>query len=317
MIRVLIIGMGNIGKRHLQGLSNLQKEFEVCYYDKMKVTKDSVLKFCLENKIIIKNLNVLNTYKETLNWITDQTIIIVATTANGRHKLLKDIVLKVPKAILVEKPVCQTLKEYESIMDLSKSYSVPIYINFIAHLQDFYIQIRNELKDVKQFVFYSNMPMWGIACVGIHHFELLTWLLNFKKYQIVNTSESVKIYEQKRTGFYDVFGSVILRDANNNLCVINNSDFDSIASIQIITEEKIFTIYEQQKILTIINKRSPGKIDIKHLEYKYVSQYTHNIIESILSAKKSILPDIDEGFLSHKILFDYLKLNQLKKLNIT
>jgi predicted dehydrogenase len=320
MLRILIVGTGNLGKRHLQALSYLKNDFEVFCYDAFEEARNSVAPFCVENKITIDNLIVLDTLDAALDIITVNTVVIVVTTAKGRAGLLKDLFLKFPKAIISEKPICQTLEEYEELMALSHTYKVPVYVNFIAHMQSFYQEIKSEVKGLSNFVFYSNMPKWGIACVGIHHFELLTWMFDVSRFSIVNNGDYIQVYDQKRKGFQDMAGAVILRTDNNNLCVINNSEFEGLATIQINTEQKCWTIYELQKVMTVVDKELPGKVDVRVLDYKYVSQYTHLLVTSIMNNKMisdAILPDLKGSYLAHKMLFDALKARGAGNINIT
>lgn len=320
MQRILILGTGNLGKRHLQALSNLSLPFEVFCYDAIEGARNSVIDFCTENKIVINNLTILDTYNNALDVIDKESIVIVVTTARGRGKLLEEVILKTPKAIIAEKPVCQTHDEFIRVKELSELHKVPVYVNYIAHMQPFYHKIQEEIQASEGYVFYSNMPQWGIGCVGIHHFELLTWLFGVTEYTITNKKDYSSVYEQKRKGFQDIAGTVVLRVNNNNLCVINNTEFDSIASIQIITEKKIYTIYEQQKVMTIIDKSLSGKVEVVQLKYTHVSQYTHLLIEAISNGEmegNKVLPNIQASYLSHKMLFDYLELMHAKEINIT
>ena len=58
--------------------------------------------------------------------------------------------------------------------------------------------------------------------------------------------------------------------------------------------------------------------ELKEINFVYVSQYINTVIESIISSNSSImLPDIEEGFIAHKILFEYMKRNNVENLNIT
>lgn len=97
-------------------------------------------------------------------------------------------------------------------------------------MQPFYQEIYKAVCGAKEFTFYGNLPKWGIACVGIHQFELLTWLFNMKHYKII-ASNLKSIYEQKRKGFYDITGSIVLLTDTGNICVVNDNEEESFASI--------------------------------------------------------------------------------------
>jgi hypothetical protein len=124
------------------------------------------------------------------------------------------------------------------------------------------------------------------------------------------------IYEQKRKGFYDMAGSVVLLTDTGNICVVNNSEEESFASTQIITKEKAFNVYEEQGKMVVVDKNDGLKV--KNIEYVHVSQYTNKVIEDILSpSTQKLLPNIEQGYLAHKMLFEYMELQGVKDLNVT
>ena len=315
MIDIVIFGMGNIGKRHLQALANLNMESAIYCYDKNNAALGNVAAFIKNNNLEYKNLKVTKKLSEIINTINQKSIIIIATTANDRKEIFDIILNKKPYAIIAEKPLCQNLEDYTYVLDLSREKEIDIYVNFIAHMQPFYHEIRKNVKNTKEFTFYTNLPKWGISTVGIHQFELLTWLFDIKEYKIQSTHLK-SIYEQKRKGFYDMAGHIQLMTPEGNICVINNTCNDSFASIQIITNNYLYNVFEQENKMVYIDRKNG--FHIENLKYKFVSQYTHKLIQNILNEKESkLLPDVKESFIAHKILFDYMKLVKTADLNIT
>lgn len=315
MKKIIIIGLGNLGKRHLQSVSMFNSECDIFCFDKDKYMLDSVPVFCKENSIQIKNIQLIHEISKIEALIDSMTIVIIATTANKREYLLSKVISKKPLAIIAEKPLTQSLNSYRDIAELSAKYNTPVYINYIAHMQPVYQRIYNELKNTNEFVIYTNLPKWGIACVGIHRFELFTWLFNVKKCKIV--SSSVKsVYEQKRKGFYDIAGNVIVQTDDGNICVVNNTENPGLASIQIITQDKIYNIFEEQEKIVTVDKNSG--VQIEDIKPVFVSNYTHKIVEDIFENKyTNLIPDINEGYLSHMILFDYIRIHHLEDVNFT
>lgn len=119
--------MGNIGKRHLQSISNLSLDFEVFCYDKVKNAVDSVPDFC-KNSLEIPNIQYLYDIRSIEQKIDEETIVIIATTAEGRKEILEVAINKQPLTIISEKPLTQNITDYENIIKLSSQKGVPIYI---------------------------------------------------------------------------------------------------------------------------------------------------------------------------------------------
>ncbi len=311
--KIAIIGLGNIGRRHLQAVSRLANLDRILGCDVNQSSLDNTITFCRENNLPDIELDLTTNLEKVLKALTKETIVIVATTAFRRGEILKKILYCRPRAILVEKPLCQGIKEYQEVMRLSQKNRVPVYVNFSRHMYVFYqeiYQLVHKLQKKSFNAFFSG----GIACNGIHLLELATWLLGSKTYKIVYSRKD-EIYETKRKGFYDFSGELILKFDDGNLCFLKASKEKCPFSIGILCPEKEFKIFEDSKKIIHLNGSSEIKMD--DIDIPYVSQLTDKVIDRLVNRKIPELPDIRQSFMAHKILFDYMKLHKLENLNIT
>ncbi|KAF0135228.1 MAG: hypothetical protein FD145_54 [Candidatus Saganbacteria bacterium] len=311
---IILIGTGNIGKRHLQAISNLSSVDRITCYDTAEDALASVPEFCKSNNLNINNLVFSSDYGVLLQSISDNTVVIIATTAKGRGKLLEDVIRKAPLAIIAEKPLCQTLEEYEAIMKLSKTWNVPVYINFARHMFSFYRDIHTTMKDAQHKSLNAVFPD-GMGCIGIHMFELMTWLLSPKTYKIIHSSVE-GVFKTKRKGYSDIYGSLVILLDDTHLCSFTTSNKEKVFSIEISSGRKEYKIYEASQKMIISDILN--NVNIHEVEILYVSQMTDKIVSDILEKRKTNkLPDVFQSYLAHKILFDYMALNRKEKTNIT
>jgi predicted dehydrogenase len=316
MNKVIVIGTGNIGKRHIQALYKSQLDFKILAHDIFKDSLQSVNQFCISNGLDLEKISLIEDFDSLLAHIDSSTIVIIATTATGRKAILESVIEYKPAAIIAEKPVVQTDADYLYIQSIAARNNVPIYVNFIAHAQHFYREIYENVKNSKSYTFYSNMPNWGMSTVGIHQFELFFWLFGIKEYDVA-FSEVSSVYEQKRKGFYDLAGTLGLSDKKGNIGVFRNQEADSFASIQIISEDYLYTVHEQQN--TLITIGPDKKVIVSPLNVRFVSMYMQEIIDAIFNKEfdRVYLPDIEQSYLAHKVLFDYISSHASAELNIT
>lgn len=315
MNKIILVGTGNIGKRHLQAIIGSNQVSKIYCYDLYEDALDSVPEFCQSNKIPQEIICIEKSFENLLLEIDDYSIVIVATTARGRMEILNPIIKCKPKAIVVEKPVVQYKYQYKDLEELAAQYSVNIYVNFIAHAQKFYNQIYNELEGTTELSFYTSMPKWGLSTVGIHQIELFLWLSRSRTCEMSYSTSSL-VYEQKRKGFEDIAGTILLNNQKGHLAVIRSLMSDiSPSSIQICSDKKIYTIYESLNRLVVADK--DGGVDIQDLNVKFVSQYMNEIVDAIFTDRDVCLPTIENSRLSHDLLFDFLKIHKLEGINIT
>ena len=305
--------MGNIGRRHLQAVSRLRCFEKILCCDINQNALDGAVAFCRKNTLPLAQLELTKDLNSVLKGITRETIVIVATTALGRNKLLTKILKRKPYAILAEKPLCQNKREYQEVMRLSKANRVPIYVNFSRHMYDFYQDIYKVLQKTKEkslTAFFSG----GIACNGIHLLELATWLLRAKTYRIVS-SKKAKVYETKRKGFHDFSGEMAVKFDGGNGCFLKAAHKQRPFSIEISSPGHEFKIYETDQKMVHVN--GTGKAATDNIRVPFVSQLTDKAINRLINRKIPDLPDIHQSFLAHQILFDYMKRHKLKHINIT
>lgn len=311
--KIAIVGIGNIGKRHLQAVSRLPGLGCVTCFDLNRETLDGVRPFCTENQLNFNELAVTGDYRRLLDSLDAGTIVIVAATAQGRQPLLDDILGRRPLAVIAEKPLCQNRREYENILAAAEKNGVPLYVNLNRHLFSFYRQIKEELKGKKVIGFSAAFPD-GMACIGIHMLELATWLTGASEYRLLQAGLDKK-YETKRKGFYDFTGRMSLLLDGEITAVLEALEHDGLFAIRLATADREYTIYEfAKKVIVADNGNQIRTIDI---EVPYISQTTGQAVKDIVAGSGPQLPTAREAFLAHQMLYDYLSATGLEGVNIT
>ncbi len=312
-INIVIIGLGNIGKRHLQAVSRLSYCSEILGYVLNLEDKKVIAEFCQKNNISTENLRLVTNFDDTLKAITERTIVIVSTTAKGRVKIIEQVLKHRPLAIIAEKPLCQNPSEYEHLINLVKEYNIPIYGNFPKHMYPVYQKINHLLK-AGSITSFNAITWGGMACAGIHALELMTWLLAVKDYKILK-AVCHKEFASKRDGFMDFAADLVLEVNGGIVCSLSASEDKKLEIYDIASEEKKYSVCESSgKILEVNNN---AEFLVSDLEILHVSQITDQIVDDIVKGGKVRLPDVYESYTAHKILFECMKLCNLERLNIT
>lgn len=316
MTRIVLFGTGNLGKRYIQAISVINN-INLHLFDKSEVALKSVESFLETTDTKLENYTLESNFDSTISRINKETIVIISTTLDDRLILLQKVINKTPKAIICEKPVCQNQDDFIQVLELLKDKSIKTFVNFTLRMQPFYQKIKNEIGTPDNGVFFTNLPKTGLACVGIHQIDLFFWLFNLTNCQLANTSFA-NTYEQKRLGYFDVIGSIEL-SKNGFKGFINNSESENLRTAQIIVNETSYTIFEDQRIMTKVNVKDKNKIHTEVIEYSFVSKYMTDIIQNIISQnyKSILLPGIENSYLQHKVLFDYIEKHSISDLNFT
>ena len=240
----LIIGIGNIGLRHIQGLAKVEKS-NFYLYDKDRTYID---KFKNEFDIIEKSNTIF--FLKSLKNISIRkkiNLIIISTTTNGRVSILKKIREEFPKTkIVIEKPICQSMYELSQIIKINSN----IFVNHPFRYVPWFKKIQNEFNkiyDGNKFEMCVNAPNLGIACNASHYIDLFNFFTKKNPTKVVSRKMIWK--KSKRNGFFDVDGIVQIEFGKDHRVIINS----------------ITKLNEKRKII-ITGKTSNGKFKINLLK---------------------------------------------------
>jgi hypothetical protein len=293
-MKILLVGVGNLGQRYLEGLDKLKKK-KVFFYDKNKrLLKDVQKLYQLKNKdFFVKNELKVSSVKSF-------DLCILATTASSRHNLVNEILKNYKiKFWILEKLVSNNINNFEKIYKKLKNKRA--YVN----LPRPYSKIHSYLKNKR----FSNIKIvtsggkWNIASNCIHHMHLLEWLTNEKIERI--TIDKKKFYKSKRTNFIDFYGTLTAYTGSGSKIILRNNISNKKFNIKINHLNDNWLINEHYGFL-----KKNSKFIIKK-EFNYQSQITPLIVKSISNSCK--LPSLNKIYdLHNMILKEFRKINLYK-----
>lgn len=306
--------MGNIGRRHLQSVCGLDLRESIVGFDTDGAVLSAVPGFCEENGLDARGLTLVDNEEKMLSSITAGSVVIVATTARNRVDLLGKVLSASPRAVIVEKPLCQSMGEYEKIIALQDGCPTDVYVNFQKRTYPLYRELRERL-DARGTAFFHSLAPGGIACGGIHILDLMVWLLDVADYEIVHAACS-RTFESKRRGFFDLAGEIVFVTDGGVLCSLRAVAGNGLITNHLSSEKEEFLINETAG--TLLVSRFPDFQEVRNVHIPHVSEITGKIVRAIIDGEEEVgLPDVHQAFLAHRILFDYLARTGNEGLNIT
>ena len=291
--KIVLVGCGNIGFRYYQSLSKLNLNIELSIFDKQKKRYNNF--FNKKNgKLRIIKIDKLDNIKKKID------LLIIATTSNVRVKILNKILkLANLKKVILEKTLCQTIRELNTLKRLNAEYNLDSWVSSPKSTWRDYLLLKKKINYKKDKPFYVNITgsNWGFASNTIHHLHLIDFL--FKKPKIISTflSKSNNWFESKRNSFFDTHGVYKIKYTNNSLVTLK--DFDNTKS----RNWKMIINYNNQKIMvnefknTIFTKNKKKLFNSENLSENY-----KNVLKEILLKGKTKLPSLDNSINKHYFL---------------
>ena len=297
-MKFLIIGIGNIGLRHVQALSNLsENNLEFYLFDKNISNEERFNR--PKRNIIFKKIKSLNELT-SINF----ELTIISTTTTDRVKILSNINKSInSKYIIIEKPISQSVYE---LKDLRKLKSDKIFVNFPRRYCDWHKKIKEKLnKDYisKNFRIEVSGGEIGLACNACHFVDLINFITNKLPYKVI-IDKLGNWHKSKRDGFFEVEGSLKI-DFEDNITLIIRSlnkkknleiNFYDSRNNQILSIDYVngFAKFSDGKI---IEGRIKFQSESTHLFFNLIKKNDKNLCK--LDKAITLYEPLIDGFIKH------------------
>lgn len=173
--RVLIIGCGQLGSRHLQAVASLPVVSEIEVVD----PRPEALEI---GRRLLEEIPQRQ-FPVTFRWISSVEegtpgghLCIVATQAEGRFQLLQQAAeLLGYRSFLLEKIVTQSTREYEECLQLVRRNRLQAWVNCKTRAYPVHKWIKKRLNPEEPILFNAMGGNHGLANNGIHEADLFTF----------------------------------------------------------------------------------------------------------------------------------------------
>ena len=292
--KILIVGIGSIGYRHLESFINHKIKYDITIVDKSKTS--------LKLSRIKWDRDTMNMSNHKVHWQNNIKfkkkifdLAIISTGSNNRANLIKKIsnVVKVRYWIL-EKIIGQSINDLKIIKYVTR-YSSAVYINLPRREMELYKRIRMKLNFRKINFIQKFSNNWALACNSIHFIDLACWLTKQHILNINTEYLETKWFSSKRKGYYEINGKLITKFSGGAKLILKNS-----ASVK----SNYFLIKMEDNVIWKINEKKGLAVssngEIIQGRYTLQSEMTSKIVTRILTKKKIKLTSLEESIKHHE-----------------
>lgn len=291
--KVALIGVGNLGRRHLQSLIDYKRILEIYAVDK--------------NKDCVKFLE--QEYGEFIRGATDYSVLpeiidllIIATSSDIRRMIFDDIVEKnIVNNIIFEKVLFQNEDDYFHVNDVIKNKSINAFVNCVRREWPGYEKVKTYIGDSKIYKITISGGEWGIGSNGIHLLDLIAFLSGDYP-EIIDNKLNGPIVDSKRIGFKEFYGAIIGKTKKNDtqfeICCLKESRVPIFVDLSL--ENRRITVNEGRGEVSIFDECDGWKNNTEIFEMPYQSQLTGQIAKTLLeNPEKCKLTKYDESMQLH------------------
>ena len=305
-------------------------------------------------KLIITDINesALDTAKNNLNsnafakkinyYLNDDfynaklnaDVVIMASTAANRIEECKKIIQLNPKAILLEKPLGQSMAEVEDLIRFFENHKIKTFVNLNTRLYPSFIKLKNDIKSLPQFNGFADVAIStgtiGIGANGIHYIDLMRFLFDADTIEFVAGEIDEQIIPSGRGPQFCDFGGwcVLNYKAGNKVkarvhfSLGTHSTSLGTMNFTFPHARVIIDEFEQKRYNKY--RKSGSEMPVQRYAADYPAQeeeiFTSPDLKELtalwlqnLSEGKIVLPDINESIESHKVMYTWLSKSKTHK----
>ena len=298
MSNILLIGAGQIGSRHLQGLVRTLLNLNITVVDPSGIS----LSKAKERWVEVggdQSPHKISWFRALPKNIKSFDIAIVATSSKDRAKLINQVVSSVNvRYWVLEKVLAQSSQELELINSIT-SKAEAIWVNTPRRLMIFYEQLKSKFYDQGPLRIKKTGGLWGLACNSIHFIDLIAWWTS-ESLLSVNTSRLDPIwFKAKRSGYFEVSGELEMRfSGGSKLTLQSNSNIIGETMNVKLPNKRVWKIDESNVIA------SSSKKDILSGKFELQSEMTGLMVTKILIEGTCNLPHLKESLKQHAIFLE-------------
>lgn len=292
MYQVAIIGAGQLGSRHLQGLKIASSPLSITVMDNnedsLSIAKE---RYDSINAIGEKNACFVNTMDDMPESLD---LVIIATGSKPRAAIIKALLKHSEvKYLILEKVLFPQLSDYDEIGELLKEKNVICWVNCPRRMLGSYNFVKNHLdySNPLEMIFVGHD--WGLCCNSMHYIDVFMYLAQKEKYEINANELDRKILQSKRHGYIEMNGTLRVKTESGD-CLLLSSVVDDVpyCGVKIKNGSNSFLI-DEVKGLLIFNG-----IESK-INTPFQSQTTGIIVDGVLRTGFCPLSTYEKSTLYH------------------
>jgi hypothetical protein len=305
MLKIALIGVGNIGIRYLEGILKSDLILKVELLDKKIESINYFSNLIKQFKNSSHNIDLVLRHSIE-DFSSSLDLAIISTTADVRFQVACSLIeQKRIKNIILEKIVFQKPEEYLIFNDLIIRKNINCYVNHPRRVYPFYQKLKQKIIAKSGLIVTIQGGDWGLGCNALHYIDLISYLVESDEIRLSVDFLDKEIINSKRPGFIE-FSGVLCGTVGDARFFIYSGKTESPTIITINNSEFSYTIQESAGLIYEVDLK---KITFNILEEKiqyYQSEITSDIINQILVTGNSSLPRFQEVIRIHTIFIKNL-----------
>ncbi len=303
-MKIVLIGAGQIGSRHLQGLAKLQIPCEISVYDPSEQALTTAQQRFYEVADGASTPRLLSSSKmDALPKIADMAVI--ATNSDTRLTAMRELLSRTRvRKILLEKFLFNSFADFEEAEKLLAKFAVEAWVNCPRRLFPQYRYVKDLMnRDESPLTMRVEGANWGLASNAVHFLDLFSFISGENHFDLDASGVDAIPVESKRKGFVELSGRIEGSSRSGRLAFSLESKRVGPLSVSLSFESSRGKIRVNETAGSFELLAVDSKDDLKEVfAMPRQSELSGKIAEAILTGSDCGLPSYCESAEIHKAL---------------
>lgn len=309
MKNVCIIGAGNIGSRHLQGLKKVKFPLSIEVVDPSTKSLEIARQRYQQTE---SSTNHKISYLQNISNLSKKIDLAIIATNSDVRRLVIEKLLQVSfiQYLILEKILFQRKEDYSYVEKLLLGENIKTWVNFSMRTMPFYRDLKGKFHGKLQMIVSGSQ--YGLVTNAIHFVDYIAFLTNSYDFKVTTGGLDPKLIISKRPEFSELTGtlSVIFKNGSTGYFICY-SDGDAPYIIEVFSKNYRCISRENDKKAEISSFPSWKWQEVDSY-IPYQSDMTNVVVEEIFTKRTSPLTPYSQASNLHLQLFESL-LNFLNK----
>lgn len=314
--KVALVGAGQIGSRHLQGMAKCRLPLEIVVVDpskeSLKIAQERFEQVEAEEGVNVRFSNSIIDIAEKSD------LAIVATNSNIRRLVVEELLnTKKISNLVLEKVAFQTVEDFESVISLLKEKGTRAWVNCPRRMYPFYQELKNQIsKSCEEIAVTVEGGGWCLGSNSIHFLDLFSYLSGQTDIQLDRSLLNSEVHESKRNEYLEVSGALQGRAIDGSAVTLRDlHDVKSPVTVTIFSKTNRYIVFEGEGRALKLDEKNPSKWQEVSFKMPFQSELTNILIENILQEGTCKLASLEESFEIHRPLISTLNDHFFKTIN--
>ena len=287
---VAIIGAGQLGSRHLQGLANCATPLSIFLVDpsaaSIATAQERFAAVPASKNHILHTVGAINDLPRDLE------LVIVACTADYRFGVYGNLLKYTePRVILLEKVLFQDLDQYPQAIELAAASRSQTIVNLAQRYWPFFRILKSQVANKSELSITITGSNWGLGCNAVHNVDIAEFIWGMPGQTTARLDGALR--ESKRANCHEFTGTIeTLIAGGGRLTQTSYSDGQAPFVITVQTPDFIWVWDVSHSKSHRADPKSGWGFVSSEMIAPYQSNLTTGLIEDILAGRGTELPDL-------------------------